>query len=78
MFNIFRIKRFIFNAETNADNLLKKKENDLHHLAEHLLKLETIDSSQLKRILNGENLDIKKTDNFIKTPTTKRKRRSSN
>jgi len=50
------IKNFVFNAETNADNLLKVKEQELHNLAQALLDYETVDSKQLPKALLGEKL----------------------
>ena len=50
------IKNFVFNAETNADNLLKDKEQELHNLAQALLDYETVDSKQLPKALLGEKL----------------------
>tara|TARA_B110000467_G_C18327522_1_gene490257 strand:+ start:915 stop:2816 length:1902 start_codon:yes stop_codon:yes gene_type:complete len=71
------IKNFIFNAEKNADNLLKEKEKELHDLAKALLVYETIDASQLAKIMNGENL-LPEDDAIIKDkPAKKRTRRTS-
>ena len=71
------IKNFIFNAEKNADNLLKEKEKELHDLAKALLVYETIDASQLTKIMNGENL-LPEDDAIIKDkPAKKRTRRTS-
>tara|TARA_Y100001970_G_scaffold208136_1_gene253625 strand:+ start:713 stop:2626 length:1914 start_codon:yes stop_codon:yes gene_type:complete len=73
------IKEFVFTAEKNADNLLKKKESELHNLAHALLNYETIDSSQLPKALKGVLLDISNDDSIIehKTPLKKRKRRTT-
>jgi len=68
------IKDFVLNAENNADILLKKKEKELHDLAQALLDHETVDSQQLAKVLNGESID----DSSIeKESTEKRKRRTS-
>ena len=73
------IKEFVFNAEENADKLLKKRELELHNLAKALLDYETIDSNQLPKVLKGESLDIviddSKTEN--KDSLKKRKRRTT-
>ena len=68
------IKNFIFNAEKNADNLLKEKEKELHNLAKALLVYETIDAPQLKKIMNGESLQPED-DSVIKSKTTKKRTR---
>ena len=69
------IKGFILTAEKNADNLLKEREQQLHKLAKALITYESIDSTQLSKILNGESLE-----EDSETPTkdtTKRKRRTT-
>ena len=73
------IKDFVFTAENNADKLLKKKESELHNLAQALLDYETIDSSQLPKALKGVSLDIENDDSTIenKTSLKKRKRRTT-
>ncbi len=73
------IKEFVFNAEENADKLLKKKESELHNLAKALLDYETIDSNQLPKVLKGESLDIVIDDSKIenKDSLKKRKRRTT-
>ena len=68
------IKNFIFNAEKNADNLLKKREKELHDLAKALLVYETIDAPQLTKIMNGESLHHKD-DSIIKSKATKKRTR---
>ena len=68
------IKDFILKAENNADKLLKKRENQLHDLANALLLHESIDSKQLKKILNGEVLEEKL--DSPSEPTAKRSRRT--
>ncbi|MFL2988322.1 MAG: ATP-dependent zinc metalloprotease FtsH [Candidatus Neomarinimicrobiota bacterium] len=71
------IKDFVFNAEKNADNLLKKREIELHNLAEALLKYETIDSTQLPLALKGESLVVESSNNEKEDLPKKRKRRTS-
>ena len=73
------IKDFVFTSENNADKLLKKKEPELHNLAQALLDYETIDSSQLPKALKGVSLDIENDDSTIenKTSLKKRKRRTT-
>ena len=73
------IKEFVFNAEENADKLLKKRELELHNLAKALLDYETIDSNQLPKVLKGESLDIVIDDSKIenKDSLKKRKRRTT-
>ena len=69
------IKGFILTAEKNADNLLKEREQQLHKLAKALITYESIDSTQLSKILNGGSLE-----EDSETPTkdtTKRKRRTT-
>ena len=69
---------FVFNAEKNADDLLKSKEKELHNLANALLDYETIDSSQLPKVLNGEKLDVENITepDSVEAPK-KRKRRTA-
>ena len=71
------IKNFVFNAETNADNLLKNKEQELHNLAQALLDYETVDSKQLPKALLGEKLvpEIDQVSESEEKPK-KRKRRT--
>ena len=69
------IKDFILTAEKNADNLLKKREDQLHILAKALITYESIDSKQLSKILNGQSLE-ENSDNLTKK-TTKKKRRTT-
>ena len=73
------IKEFVFTAEKNADKLLKKRESELHKLAQALLDYETIDSNQLSKVLKGESLDVVNDDSKMedKTPLKKRKRRTT-
>ena len=73
------IKDFVFNAEENADKLLKKRESELHNLAKALLDYETVDSNQLPKVLKGESLDIGDNDSKMenKDPLKKRKRRTT-
>jgi len=73
------IKDFVFNAEENADKLLKKRESELHNLAKALLDYETVDSNQLPKVLKGESLDIANNDSKMenKDPLKKRKRRTT-
>ena len=71
------IKEFIFNAEKNADNLLKKREDQLHDLAQALITYESIDSKQLSKILNGESLEEKPSEEEPTKKATKRKRRTT-
>ena len=73
------IKEFVFNAEKNADQLLKKRESELHNLAKALLDYETIDSNQLPKVLKGESLDIVIDDSKVenKDSLKKRKRRTT-
>ena len=71
------IKSFVFNAEKNADDLLKSKEKELHNLANALLDYETIDSFQLPKVLNGEKLDVENTlESDSEEAPKKRKRRT--
>tara|TARA_Y100001970_G_scaffold204995_1_gene249605 strand:- start:6533 stop:8446 length:1914 start_codon:yes stop_codon:yes gene_type:complete len=72
------IKKFVFNAEKNADNLLQEKEKELHSLAQALLDYETIDSDQLSKVLKGESLTSSDEEPFKdKDSFKKRKRRTS-
>ena len=73
------IKDFVFNAEENADKLLKKRESELHNLAKALLDYETVDSNQLPKVLKGESLDVVDNDSKMenKDPLKKRKRRTT-
>ena len=72
------IKKFVFNAEKNADNLLQEKEKELHSLAQALLDYETIDSDQLSKVLKGESLTSSDEESFKdKDSFKKRKRRTS-
>ena len=73
------IKDFVFNAEENADKLLKERASELHNLAKALLDYETVDSNQLPKVLKGESLDIIDDDSKIenKDPLKKRKRRTT-
>ena len=68
------IKDFVFNAESNADNLLKDKEKELHNLAQALLDYETIDSNQLPKVLSGEKL-VDKNKNSFETDEKPKKRK---
>ena len=68
------IKNFIFNAEKNADNLLKEKEKELHSLAKALLVYETIDASQLAKLMTGESLHPED-DTIIKSKISKKRTR---
>ena len=68
------IKDFVLNAENNADILLKKKEKELHSLAQALLDYETIDSKQLPKVLNGT---YTQSSDDEEEPTKKRTRRTS-
>ena len=61
----------------NADNLLKKREVELHNLAQALLKYETIDSTQLPLALEGESLVVESSNNEKEDLPKKRKRRTS-
>ena len=72
------IKKFVFDAEKNADNLLQEKEKELHSLAQALLDYETIDSDQLSKVLKGESLTSSDEEPFKdKDSFKKRKRRTS-
>jgi len=73
------IKDFVFTAEKNADKLLKKREKELHNLAQALLDYESIDSNQLLKALKGESLEIDDNDSEmkLKVPLKKRKRRTT-
>ena len=72
------IKNFVFNAEKNADDLLKSKEKELHNLANALLDYETIDSTQLLKVLKGEKLHVEnRLESDLEETPKKRKRRTS-
>ena len=50
------VSRIVRDAQKLADQILRKDLDILHHLANELLKYETIDSKDLKVILKGEKL----------------------
>jgi cell division protease FtsH len=50
------VSRIVRDAQRLADEILRKEIDVLHHLAKELLKYETIDSKDLKIILEGKNL----------------------
>ena len=50
------VSRIVRDAQRLADEILRKEIDVLHHLAKELLKYETIDSKDLKVILEGKKL----------------------
>mgnify|MGYP001317920461 FL=1 len=50
------VSRIVRDAQRLADEILRKEIDILHHLAKELLKYETIDSKDLKVILQGKSL----------------------
>ena len=67
------ISRIIRDCQRTAEEILRKEIDILHHLAQELLKYETIDSKDLKKILKGEKLT--RPLNGHDQPKRKRKRR---
>jgi cell division protease FtsH len=68
------ISRIIRDSQRKASEILRKEIDILHHLAQELLKYETIDSKDLIKILKGEKLT--RPLNGQDQPKRKRKRRS--
>jgi cell division protease FtsH len=50
------VSRIVRDAQRLADEILRKEIDLLHHLAKELLKYETIDTKDLKIILEGKKL----------------------
>jgi len=50
------VSRIVRDAQRLADEILRKEIDILHHLAKELLKYETIDTKDLKIILEGKKL----------------------
>ncbi len=51
------VVKFVRSAQNKAEELLKANSKTLHALAEILLKYETIDADDIKKIMAGEKLD---------------------
>ena len=51
------IKNIILQQKKKAEDILRSKKKDLVIIAEALLKHETLDADQVKRLLNGENIE---------------------
>ncbi len=54
------IKDIILKQKKETERILKEKKQDLITLAEALLKYETLDKSQVEKILKGESIEVEK------------------
>ena len=67
------VVKIIRKAEKSAEQILKKNDKTLHAMASALLKHETIDNNDVKKILDGKILRRKKVNGVAKTTHKKTK-----
>ena len=67
------IRAIVTNGYQQAKTLLSQNIDKLHSLAQALLEHETLDASEIARILKGETI-VKAKHTETKTPETKRTR----
>ena len=67
------VVKIIRKAENSAKQILKKNDKILHAMANALLKHETIDLDDVKKILDGKILRRRKVNGAVKTTRKKRK-----
>ena len=67
------VVKIIRKAEKSAKQILKKNDKILHAMANALLKHETIDHDDVKKILDGKILRRRKVNGAAKTTRKKRK-----
>ena len=67
------VVKIIRKAEKSAKQILKKNDKTLHAMANALLKHETIDHNDVKKILDGKILRRRKVNGPIKTTRAKKK-----
>ena len=71
------IRKIVDNAYLDATKILKKKKKDLDLIANALLEYETLNSDDISNVIKGKKLDKdEKTDNKLKTISTKKPRTS--